>query len=201
MKNQELSFELQFLQRFSVRPVLILLTGSFVLGVIFGTVIVKLSYLPYDHAIWTLFFSGAPLPEAGFLQCFSATLLNILTALIAMFLLGVTAFGALGIPLLMFCRGASTAAFLISLLAGGGISDLGRFALCSTPAAAAGSLLIILFAVRAMSFSWGLARAGFSQRQEVLNFQLYFKDLMYFLCFSVAVSVIGSLLALISQLF
>lgn len=201
MKNQEQSFELQFLQRFSVRPVLILLAGSFVLGLIFGAVAVKLSYLPYDHPIWTLFFSGSPLPEAGFLQCFSATLLNILTALIAMFLLGVTAFGALGIPLLIFCRGASTAAFLISLLADGGISELGRFALCSTPAAAAGSLLIILFAVRAMGFSWGLARAGFSQRQEVLNFQLYFKDLMYFLCFSVAVSVTGSLLALISQLF
>lgn len=195
MKKEESLFDLQFLRRFSVRPVFPLLSGCFSIGVAAGTVGVKSFGLLQNQALLPLFFSGVPIPGSGFIRCFSAILLNILIGLIGIFLLGVTAFGAFGIPVFMFYRGVSAAVGVLFLLDGGGITELGRCALCFTPAASAASLLLIFFATRSLIFSSSLARAGFSQQREALDFQLYFKDFMCFLCFSVAVSVTGGLLS------
>lgn len=195
MKKEDYLFDMQFLERFSVRPVFLLLSASFICGIIVAGVAVKVFSLLGDRIIMPLFFSGIPPLGSGFLPCFSFVLLNGLISLIGVFLLGVTAFGAFGIPVLMFCKGASVAVSVLFLLDGKGLSELWRSAVCFTPATAAVSLLLILFATRAFVFSGGLARAGFSRHQETLDFQLYFKDFICFICFSVAVSVIGGLLA------
>lgn len=195
MKMQVYLFDQQFLKRFSICPIFFLLSGSFVSGIISGTIAVKLFGLLENQTVLSMFFSAAPAIKAGYLNCFSDILLNVLIFLIAIFLLGVTAFGAFGIPLLMFYKGSTIAVNVLSLLAGGTVQDLGCSALCFTPVWAVVSLLLILFATRALVFSGSLARAGFSQQQETVDFKLYFKDFIYFLCFSVVVSAIGSLLA------
>ena len=200
MKKEDYLFDFLFLKRFSIRPVFFLLSGSFIVGVISGTVAVKAFALLSDHTFLPLFYSGIPNLGSDFLTCFSAILLNGLISLIGVFLLGVTAFGAFGIPVFMLYKGVSIAVGLLFLLDGKDLGELGRSALCFTPAAAAMTLLLILFATRAFAFSGGLARAGFSKRQETLDFQLYFKDFLCFLCFSVAVSVVGGLLAVLYKI-
>jgi len=201
MKREDSLFDLQFLKRFSILPVFLLLSGCFIGGVIAGIFAVKAFGLFQEQAVLPLFFSGIPIRGAGFFPCFSTILLNILIGLIVLFLLGVTAFGAFGIPVFLFCKGASVSVGVLFFLADGGLQELSRCALCFTPAAAAASLLLLLFATRALVFSNSLARAGFSQHREALDFQFYFKDFMYFLCFSVAVSVTGGLLAALYGLF
>lgn len=201
MKREDSLFDLQFLKRFSTRPVCLLLGGSFVGGIIAGTLAVKAFDLLQDQAVLPLFFSGVPVRGSSFFPCFSTILLNILVGLISLFLLGVTAFGAFGIPVFLFFKGASASVGVLSFLVDGGLPELGRSAVCFTPAATAASLLLLLFATRALIFSNSLARAGFSQHQKALDFQLYFKDFMYFLCFSVAVSVTGGILATLYGLF
>lgn len=201
VKKEDSLFDWQFLKRFSARPVFFLLCGSFIAGVIIGAVAVKSFGLLQNQTVMPLFFSGLPALGSGFLSCFSGILLNVLIGLIIIFLLGVTAFGAFSIPVFILYRGVSVAVSVLFLLTQGETFKLGRAALCFTPAAVATSLLLILFATRALVFSGGLAKAGFSRRQETLDFQLYFKDFMYFLCFSVAVSVTGGLLGTLYELF
>lgn len=201
MKKEDSLFDLQFLKRFSARPVFFLLFGGFSFGVVIGVVAVKSFGLLQNKTVMPLFFSGLPSLGSGFLPCFSGILLNILIGLIVIFLLGVTAFGAFSIPVFIFYRGISVSVSVLFLLTEGETFGLGRAAMCFTPVAAASSLLLILFAARAFVFSGGLARAGFSRHQETLDFQLYFKDFMYFLCFSVALSVTGGLLGMLYRLF
>ena len=137
--------------------------------------------------------SGIPSPNAGFGACFSTLLLNLLSCLIVLFLLGVTAFGAVGIPVFLLVRGAAVGlGALRFLLYGGG---MGCSALCYLPSAAGSSLLLLLFSSRALAFSNGLALAGFAKRQENLDFSFYFKDFLVFACFSVVVALTGALLA------
>lgn len=201
MKTEDPLFDQRLLKRFFIRPAFLFTTASLLGGVIAGTMSVKLFGLLDNHSVSPLFFSIVPAISSGLIQCFSDILLNILIFLIAVFLLGATAFGAFGIPLLMFYRGITVAVGAVFLLGDGNILMLGRSALCYTPVWAAASLLLALFAARAMVFSNGLARAGFSQQQETVDFRLYLRDFIYFLCFSVVISVIGSLLAALCVLF
>lgn len=200
MKREDPLFELDFLKRFSSRLEFLVLNGCFFVGLVAGAIAVKLLSLSQNQAVFPLFYSGIPSLGSGFISCFSTILLNILIALICIFLLGVTAFGAFGIPLFICYKGISAAFCVLFLLNGGGLTEFCRSALCYTPALTASSLLLIFFADRAVVFSKCLARAGFSQRQETLDFQLYFKDFLYFICFSVAVSAAGGLLSTIYKL-
>lgn len=201
MKTGDCLFELQFLKRCSVRSVFFLISGVFTCGVIFGAAFVKLFGLTDDQSALPLPFYKTPLIGLGVLQGFSDMLMNAMFFLIAIFLLGITAFGAIGIPLLIFYKGAVAAMSALFLLYGGDLLSLGRSALFYTPALAAASLLLILFATRAFVFSRSLAAAGFSKRNETLDFRLYFSDFIYFLCFSVVVSFVGGLLASLYGLF
>lgn len=201
MKTADYLFDLRFLKRFSIRRVFFLLSGSFVCGVISGTIAVKLFGLPNVCAIFPFLSCKSSLIGLGVLKGFSGVLMNMLIYLIAIFLLGVTAFGAFGIPLMMLYRGAAAAVSVLFMLGDGDFSTLGYSALFITPVSAAASLLLILFATRALVFSRGLARAGFSQQHETLDFRHYFNDFIYFLCFSVPVSFAGCLLAALYGLF
>lgn len=201
MKRDSFLFEQNFLKRFSAAPVFLLICGSLAVGIAAGTFAVKLFSLLDGQAISPLFFSAVPLPSSGFLQCFSDILLNNMIFLIALSLLGATAFGALGVPLLMFYKGVTIAAGALFILTDGSFSSHCGFALCFTPVWAATALLLTLFATRAVIFSKELARAGFSQPQETLDFRLYIKDFVYFLCFSVPVSLAGGLLVSLYALF
>lgn len=201
MKRDSFLFEQNFLKRFSAARVFLLICGSLAVGIAAGTFAVKLFSLLNRQAISPLFFSAVPLPNSGFLQCFSDILLNNMIFLIALSLLGATAFGALGVPLLMFYKGITIAAGALFILTDGSFSSHCGFALCFTPVWAATALLLTLFATRAVIFSKELARAGFSQPQETLDFRLYIKDFVYFLCFSVPVSLAGGLLVSLYALF
>lgn len=199
MKNDAFLFPSEFLQRFSSRKLLVPLVLALVLGVIAGPVMVSTLQLFTFDSTAPLFFSGIPSPEAGAAACFSTILLNFLSCLIVLFLLGVTAFGAVGVPIFLVLRGASVGIGALWLLVGGG--GLLQSALCYLPSAAGSSLLLLLFSVRALTFSNGLALAGFAQRQESLNFHFYFKDFLVFLSLGVVISFISSLLAMLYLLF
>ena len=197
MKTDDYLLGQHFLQRCFSRPFLLLMFGCLTAGIAVGTIAVKLLHLSDDQTLLPLFLSAVPTVNLGFFQCFSDVLLNIMILLIATFLMGATAFGALGIPLLMFYRGVTVAVGALFLVGDGDISALGYSALCFTPIWAVASFLTALFAVRALIFSKGLARAGFSQSQETVDFRLFLKYFIYFLCFSVPVSVAGGLLAML----
>ena len=193
MKKEVALFPSNFLQRFSNCRLFLPLALALLCGIAAGPVMaVALQLFALDPAA-PLFFSGIPSPNAGFGACFSTLLLNLLSCLIVLFLLGVTAFGAVGIPVFLLVRGAAVGlGALWFLLYGGG---MGCSALCYLPSAAGSSLLLLLFSSRALSFSNGLALAGFAKRQENLDFSFYFKDFLVFACFSVVVALTGALLA------
>lgn len=195
MKRGESIFHSPFLSRFSNRTVFFLLSIVFVGGLFLGVITVKLFSLLDGQLVLPTFFSGVSLPNSGFLSCFSSILLNGLIALILLFLFGVTAFGAFAIPVFLFFKAASIGIGVLSFLNGQGIEALTYPALCYTPVAAASALMLLLFATRALLFSNGLARAGFSQNHDSLNFQLYFQDFLYFLCFTVILSIFGGFFA------
>lgn len=197
MKKEETLFDTDFLRRFSNRKIFLLLSGVFVAGVFAGSMAASVLELFQGQTTLPLLFSGIPSRETGFISCCSTVLLNVLIGLIVLFLLGVTAFGAVGVPVFLFIKGAAVGIGTLSFFADGGWSGLGCCALCYTPPAAATALLLLLFATRALSFSNGLAKAGFSSQQESLDFQFYFKDFLSFLCFAVAVSVVGGLLSVL----
>lgn len=195
MKREDSIFASPFLSRFSNRPVFFLLSVAFILGLLVGAIAVKAFSLSEIQFAFPAFFSGIPLPKAGFFNYFSSSLLNSLIFLILLFLFGVTAFGAVGIPLLLFFRAASIGIGVLSFLTGEGMEALAYPALCYAPMASAFALLLLLFGTRALLFSNHLAKAGFFQSQESLDFQLYFRDFLYFLSFLVLVSVCGAFFA------
>lgn len=201
MKKDSFLFEQNFLKRFSAVPVFLSVCGSLAAGIVAGAIAVKLFGLLDRHALSPLLFSAVPSLDSGFLQCFSDILLNNMIFLIAVSLLGATAFGALGVPLLMFYKGVSIAAGALFILSDGSASSYFGFALCFTPVWSAAALLLTLFATRAITFSKELVRAGGSHPQETLDFRLYIKDFVYFLCFSVPVALAGGLLASLYALF
>ena len=86
---------------------------------------------------------------------------------------------------------------VLALVGEGDMASFAYPALGYTPGAAAASLLLILFAVRAFAFSKGLARAGFFQSQEALDFQLFLRDFLMFLCLIVMISILGGFLAVL----
>lgn len=149
-----------------------------------------------------LLFSGVPALKSGFLPCFSTILLNLVICLIILFLFGVTAFGVAAIPLFLFFRSSTVGITAVSFLATRGMEGMAVSALCYLPAASGSSLLLLLFATRALVFSNSLRRAGFTAgEQESLNFRFYFHDFMVFICFSVILSFVSSLLAMLFEIF
>lgn len=192
MKKEDSQFDYPFLSRFIHWKTLFLMLAILIFGVLCGAVSVKAFNLTENQSLLPMFFAGVPSPAAGLLSNFSTILLNVLIGLIVLFLLGVTAFGAIGIPAFLIYKGISLSVGVLFFFAGEGLAGLAQAVVCYTPAASASTLLLLLFAVRAFNFSNGLAKAGFQNQQEILDFQLYFRDLLYFLCFSVVVSLLGS---------
>ncbi len=191
-----------FWSRCSLRKkALWLLSLLLLLGVLAGSLLAVWLNLDRGNSLLPLFFSGIPTPEAGFLSCFSTLLLNLLIFLTLSFLLGVTAFGDLAIPLLAAAKGITVGLGASSFLWVDGLKGLGRSALIYTPAAAASLLLFLLFGVRALVFSDRLRKAGFSPAGESLDFRDYWKDYLRFLCLSVIVSLLGAALAALGSVF
>lgn len=197
MKNQDAVFHSEFFERFSVKRLFFPLAIVLISGVLCGSIVTERWELLQGQLSLPLLFSGIPLSESGFLSCFSTILLNTLIGLIILFLLGVTAFGALGVPFFLFCKGATLGIGVLFFLTEDGVEVFWHCAVGYTPAAAASAMLLLLFAVRSLVFSNSLAKAGFSAHQESLDFQFYFRDFLTFLCFSVAISLAGGLLAIL----
>lgn len=183
------------------RGVLFFLFLLFSAGIALGAVGAVCLDLFEDRSVLPLFFSGIPAPEHGFVSCFSTLLLNLLICLTVSFLLGVTAFGVFAVPLFVLLKGAALGIGAFSFLWTDGLYGLGRSALIYTPAAAAASLLMLLFSVRALVFSDHLMKVSFSPREGSLDFNDYWKDYLRFLCFAVAVSLVGGVLAVLCSVF
>ena len=197
MKKEDALFQTEFFRRFSHKRCFFLLAATLVCGVFGGSAAAVCWELFRGQQAFPLFFSGIPVPESGFLACFSTVLLNTLIGLIILFLLGVTAFGALGVPFFLLSKGGALGIGVLYFMASGSFDQVLYCALGYTPAAAVSTLLLLLFAVRSLAFSNSLAKAGFSSRQESLDFQVYFKDFLTFLCFSVVTALAGGLLAVL----
>ncbi len=168
-------------------------------GVLTGAFLPLFWELFQNRELLPLFFSGIPQGGAGFSASFSTFLLNLLIFLIASFLLGITAFGAFAIPLLVLLKGMSVGLGVCSFLWMDGLWGLGRSALSYTPAAAASLLLLLLFSLRALAFSDRLRQVSFSPCEGNLNFREYCKDFLLFLCLAVAVSLLGGGLSTLSS--
>lgn len=195
MKRNGMLFDSQFLTRFTRFKFFIFLGICLSVGTMLSAVSVKVFNLLSTNAVSPLLFSGIPSAEDGFVLSFTTLLLNLLIGLIVLFLLGITAFGAIGIPVFLLFKGASIGIGVLSFLSKKTWTELLLPTVSYIPAAAATSLLLILFAVRALAFSNALTKVSFYSHQEQLNFYLYFTDLLCFLCFSVCVALIGAVLA------
>ena len=191
-----------FLERFSNRGVFILLFLLLICGVFVGSAVTVGFGLFEGRSVFPLFFSGIPSPETGFLSCFTTLLLNVLICLIVLFLLGVTAFGVLAVPVFVFLKGITVGIGALSFFFSEGLlSGLGQSALYYIPATAAASLLILFFGVRSLVFSDRLAKVSFSAHEGSLDFNDYFKDFLLFLTLAVAASLAGSLPAALYAVF
>lgn len=201
MKKEDSLFDTPFLRRFSSQRVFLPLCAALTSGLLVSSGWFCF-FFPYQEQFSFLqLFAGVTEPDSGFFSCLSALLLNQLIFLILMFLLGITVFGAVGVPLLLFFRGMAMGAGMISFFSNGGLEGLPIALLCYLPASVAASLLMLLFGVRALLLSNRLAKAGFSARQENLSFQFYLKDFLTFLCFAAAVSLAGAFLAVLCTVF
>lgn len=186
-----------FFHRFSSRRVFLPLLALFCCGVQTGTAAGVYLDIFQSQRVLPLFFSGIPFPEAGFFSCFSTFLLNMLIGLLALFLLGMTAFGMAVVPVFLFVKGAAVGLGVLSFLMADELSGMGQAAFLYTPVMAAGSLLLLFFAGRAMAFSRNLARSGLASREDGQGFRSYFRDLLIFLSFSVAVAFVGAFFAIV----
>lgn len=183
------------------RKTLFLLFLFLSVGVLAGAVLAVMPGLLSDRSVFPLFFSGIPSPKSGFISCFSTFLLNLLVFLTIVFLLGMTVFGIYGIPLLVLGKGITVSLGVFSFLWVDGLAGWEKSALLYAPAAAASLILFLLFGVRAFVFSDCLRKISFSSDEGCLDFHLYWKDYLCFLCFSVAVSIGGGALVSFCSLF
>lgn len=193
--------KVSFWERFLDGKVMALLGILLVLGTVCGAICATVFTLFQDRWVLPLQFSGIPVSDAGMISCFSTLLLNVLTGLIPLFLLGVTAFGVFAVPLFLFFRGMTVGIGVSYFLWRDELSGLLWSALIYTPAAAATGVLLLLFAVRSMAFSNRLAKVSFSSREGSLDVKLYFHDLLLFLCFAVGVAFFGGLPTLVYFVF
>lgn len=198
MKKDEPLFDIPFLQRFSAKRIFLPLCVTFTAGVLFGSTVVSWIEVSGVSSELPLHISGASVLTSDFFSSFSTILLNALTSLLILFLLGVTAFGAVGVPLCLFLKGVVVGIGVLSFLINDSAMGLIRSALGYLPTASALGLLHLFLGSRAFEFSKSLAKAGFSSSNESLDFYRYLKDFLTLLCFAVAISLVGSLLALLS---
>lgn len=194
-------WEEPFWERFTNRKAFWLLFFMLLLGVGTGAVCGIFFPLFQDRWVLPLQFSGIPVIDSGIFSCFSTLLLNVLIGLIPLFLLGVTAFGVFAVPAFLFFRGMTIGIGVVFFLWEDELWGLLISALIYTPAAAAGSVLLVLFAVRSLVFSKHLAKVSFSAQEGSLDLKLYFHDLLFFLSFAVGISLIGCLPAVVYSVF
>ena len=174
----------------------------FILGVIVGSFFTVVFDLFSDNFINSLFFSGIPNPELGFLSSFSTFLLNALITLIILFLMGVTAFGVFTVPIFVFFKGMTVGIGVLSFLYSEGVFGLLKCGLIYTPAISAITFFVLLFACRAQVFSDRLIKISFvGTNVKNLKFSKYLKDFLQFLVFIVSSSFIGAVFSTIYVLF
>lgn len=185
----------------SSQRTLFLFAACMILGVLAGSMASSYLHLFENEAVLSLFFSGIPVPENGFFFCFTTFLFNMLISFLVLFLLGVTAFGAVAVPFFLFVKGITVGISSFSFLNADGLSGLFRSALLYMPVMAAASLLTLFFAVRAMYFSRRLAKLGFSSCEGNLDFSLYFKTFLQFLCLAIVAAFLGAVPSALYQAF
>ncbi len=201
MKKEDSLFVTPFLGRFSSRKVFPSLCGAVTSGLLVGSGLTTTFYSLQNTFSWLLFLSGMPETGCSFFSGFSSILLNQLFFLILLYLFGMTIFGAVGVPVLLFFRGAAVGAWLISFFSENILKDLPVLLLCYLPATVAASLLMILFGTRALIFSNRLAKVSFSAKPEDLDFVSYLKDFLTFICFAVCTSFFGGFLLVLQMIF
>ncbi len=201
MKREDSLFVTPFLGRFSSCKVFPSLCAAMTSGLLVGSGFMTAFYSLQNSFSWLLFLSGRPETGCSFFSGFSSILLNLLFFLILLYLLGMTIFGAIGVPVLLFFRGAAVGAWLISFFSENVLKDLPALLLCYLPATVAASLLMILFGTRALIFSRRLAKVSFSAKPEDLDFVSYLKDFLTFICFAVCTSLFGGFLLVLHMIF
>lgn len=190
-----------YLERFSEFNVFLVLFLFLIAGVLFGSFISIHTGILEGRMLNPLLFSGIPSPELGFISCFTTLLINVLICLIILFLFGVTAFGVFAVPVFTLLRGAAIGIGVLSFIYTEGLSGFGHSALYYIPATAANSLLLLLFAVRALIFSDRLTKLSIYAQQGSLDFKVYFVDFLVFLALAAAVSLAGCIPALLYAVF
>lgn len=139
-----------------------------------------------------LLFSGIPIPKNGFVSCFATLLFNSVIYLICLFLFSLTAFGKPAILFVILFRGFSVALGVEYFLFSEGLSGMGKYLIIYTPVSSVVSLILMLFAVRAMRFSKVFLTNGFSDNSGRDDFKRLMNVFLQFLIFLVISAFLGS---------
>ncbi len=199
--------EKSFLQKGFVKEAVIYRTNfrllflCIVLGIFAGSFLAARVDMCEKKMYIPMFFSGVPALHSHFFAVFSTLLLNSFTALLALFLAGITAFGTVAVPVLVFFKGFAVGVAAVSFL----YKEANGFwqsAFTYMPVMAAASTLLIVFAVYALSFSKAFAKTFFSAEPvAVPDFAVYLKTFFLFLSLLVLVNFMGSFFTLLYSTF
>lgn len=135
-----------------------------------------------------LIFSGIPVIDAGLLSCFSTFYLHNLICLVILFLLGMTAYGALAIPLYIFLQGGTLGVGALFYL--GSCESLAEHFLIYTPAATISLFLAALFACEALAFSQRFTIKSTGYQGDAPDFPRFRKDFLFLLGIAAPVSAV-----------
>lgn len=161
-----------------------------ILGLIAGSFVASTFEMQKDVTFIPMLFSGIPTVEASFFSYFSTFLLNALVSLLFLFLLGMTAFGVLAIPVFLFFKGLSIGVAMISFLYNDSFF-ISLFLYLLPTALILG--ISMLFAVRSFYYTKSFCKVFFSSGQiKAPDFTVYLKSFFLFLFFSVLISFLGA---------
>lgn len=197
-ENRSSLFQTRYERRFFIALLLILFAG-FVLGTFLA---IHLDLFQANFQLQPFIFSGIPQFDADVFSVFSSFILNQLICLILLFLIGVTAFGVLAGPFILFIKGFFLGAGASFFICNYGIEGFAISAYIYLPFSAVSIICMLFFAMKAIQFSKQMSRIAFKTGNiEHLRFNQYVKAFSIYLVYIVLISVFGSINYFIYTLF
>jgi len=178
------------------------LFAVFIIGVLMGALFSEKHEVYQGKITIPLVFSGIPNIDQELSACFITYLLNMFISIVTLFLLGMTIFGTIGVPLFLLLKGFTTGISIMFFLYKDGDFSLIECAVIYVPYLAISLFFILIFGVASISFSKSLIKKlrCIDDLQEI-DYKKYSGFFLISLFSAVIVSLISILLVFVYALF